>query len=75
MTSRNLRVDCAGEFDASQLFALVFEHRFDLLAQLGRVLVPVRGHGVFYCRVENFAFPARDFQRTILFARVIPAID
>jgi hypothetical protein len=53
----------------------VFKHRANLVAQFRRVLVPMDRHGMLYRRVEHLFFRARNFQRAILFARVIPAID
>ena len=55
--------------------AFVLEHRPYLLAQLRRVRVAVNGGGMLHRCLEHFFFRAGDFQRAILFARVIPAID
>jgi hypothetical protein len=53
----------------------VLEHRFYLLSQLRRVLVPVHGGGMLHRRVEDFFFRAGNLDRAIVFAWVIPAID
>jgi hypothetical protein len=57
------------------LFAFVFEHRLDLLAQLGRILVPVHRSRMLHGRVEHFFFSARNFQGAILITRIIATID
>ena len=54
---------------------LVLEHRLDLFPQFRRVLVPVNGGRMLRRRVEHFFFGAGNFERAMLFARVIPAID
>ena len=59
----------------SILVTLVFEHRFELLAQFGRVFVPMRGNRMLHRRLEHFIVGARNFERAILLTRVIPAID
>jgi len=43
------------------LIALVFEHRLELFAQFGRILMPVRRSRMLYGRVEHFFFRARNF--------------
>jgi hypothetical protein len=54
---------------------LVLEHRFDLLAQFRRVLMPVRGDGMLHRFVEDFCFRTGYFERAIFLARIISAID
>ena len=68
----------AGDFfqSRSSLSICLFLFALDpLLSQLRRVLVPVNGSGMLHRRVEDFFFRAGNFERAILFARVIPAID
>ena len=60
---------------SAALIALVFEHRLDLIAQLGRILVPVRGNSMLHGRIQHFFFRSGDFQRAVLLTRIIPAID
>src|SRR5207248_1603250 len=57
------------------LVGLVFEHRFDLLAQFRRILMSVCGDCMSDCRVEHLLLRSGDFERAIFLARMIPAID
>src|SRR5438105_9792302 len=59
----------------SALVGLVFEHRFDLLAQFRRILMPVCGDRMPDCRVEHLLLRSGDFERAIFLARMMPAID
>src|SRR5437899_3199633 len=64
-----------GAEEPSALVVRVFEHRFEMLAQLFWVVVTVRRDGVLHCGVEHFRFGARNLQSAALLARIIPAID
>src|SRR6266545_5502753 len=57
------------------LVGLVFEHRFDLLAQFRRILMPVCGDCMPDCRVEHLLLCSGDFERAIFLTRIISAID
>src|SRR5258707_7092743 len=57
------------------LISLVFEHRFDLLAQFRCILVAVRRDRMLYRCIEHFPFCTRNFQRAIFLTRMISAID
>src|SRR5260370_8488468 len=64
-----------GAEEPSALVVRVFEHRFEMLAQLFWVVVTVRRDGVLHCGVEHFRFGARNLQSAALLARIIPPID
>lgn len=53
----------------------VFEHRFELLSELGRVFVSVHCDGMMNCRQHDlFLFPAYP-ESAVVVTRMLPAVD
>jgi hypothetical protein len=59
----------------SSLIVLFLKHGLQLVPQLGRIFVTMRGNRMLHRLIEYFLFRARNFQCAVLLARVIPAID